>query len=151
MFLGSFSNTLDDKGRVAIPVKFREALAAADEDRLMITSFEVSGIPCLEGYSARSWQELTSDLASKIGAFSQNRILFESVYIGNVQACQPDTQGRILLPQSLRRYAELERDVAFVGVGRKFRIFSAQGHAKVVDAFRAMLRENPDMFRDLGI
>ncbi len=151
MFQGNFSNTLDDKGRVAIPARFREALAASGEDKLMVTLFELSGVPCLEAYSARAWQDLTLELQSKIGSFSQNRLLFESVYIGSVQQCQPDKQGRVLLPQSLRSYAELDQDVTFVGVGRKFRMFSARGHQQVVDAFRAMLREKPDMFHDLGI
>lgn len=151
MFSGNYSNALDDKGRVAIPAKFRETLAAAGDDRLMVTIFEVSGVPCLEAYSARGWQDFIDDLQSRIGSFAQNRLIFESAYIGSAQPCQPDRQGRILVPQSLRRYAELEQDVVFAGVGRKFRVFAASGYEKVVAAYRAMLRENPDLFRDLGI
>ena len=151
MFQGSFSNSVDDKGRVAIPARFREALAAEGEERLMVTSFEVAGVPCLEAYPARVWHEFAADLQSKLGAFAQNRVLFESVYIGNVQLCQPDKQGRVLLPQFLRRYAELESELTFVGVGKKFRVFSAQGYEKVVQAFHTMMRESPDMFRDVGI
>lgn len=151
MFQGNFSNTLDDKGRVAIPARFRDALAASGDDKLMMTIFELSGVPCLEAYSYQTWQELNSALQATRGSFSQNRLLFETVYIGSVQQCQPDKQGRVLIPQTQRTYAELDGDVTFVGAGKKFQIFSASGHAKVVGAFRSLLRENPDFFHDLGI
>ncbi|HZR79698.1 MAG TPA: division/cell wall cluster transcriptional repressor MraZ [Candidatus Binatia bacterium] len=151
MFSGSFSNTLDDKGRVAIPAKFRETLAPSGDVSLMVTIFEVANVPCLEAYSSRGWQEFIVELQSRIGQFAQNRLLFESAYIGSAQACQPDKQGRVLLPQSLRKFAELETDVVFAGVGKKFRIFSATGYAKVLDQYRSMLRENPNLFHDLGI
>ncbi|MBU6280988.1 division/cell wall cluster transcriptional repressor MraZ [bacterium] len=151
MFSGNYSNALDDKGRVAIPARFRETLAGASDDRLMVTIFEVAGVPCLEAYPARGWQDFLDELQSRSGAFSQNRLLFESAYVGSAQPCQPDKQGRILLPQGLRRYAEMDQDVVFAGVGRKFRIFGAAGYDKVVAAYRSMLRDNPDLFRDLGI
>lgn len=151
MFLGNFSNTLDDKGRVAIPVKFREALAADGEERLVVTRFEVSEVPCLEAYSARAWQDLSAELQSKAGSFSEARLLFETAYIGGGQFLQPDKQGRVLLPQSLRGHAELEQDAVFVGVGKKFRIFSPRGHEKVLEAFRKTRRENPDVFAGLPI
>jgi MraZ protein len=151
MFSGNYSNTLDDKGRVALPAKFRETLSATGDDRLMVTIFEVSQVPCLEAYSARGWDDFISDLQGKIGSFAKSRTLFESAYIGSAQPCQPDKQGRILLPQSLRKYAELEQDVVFAGVGKKFRVFSASGHEKVIAEYRTMLRENPDLFHDLGI
>ena len=117
----------------------------------MLTIFEVAGVPCLEAYPARGWQDFLDELQSKIGSFSQNRLLFESAYIGSAQPCLPDKQGRIVLPQSQRRYAEMEQDVVFAGVGRKFRIFGAAGYDKVVAAYRSMLRDNPDLFRDLGV
>jgi MraZ protein len=151
MFTGSYSNTLDDKGRVAIPARFRETLLASGEDKLIVTIFEVATVPCLEAYSSRGWQDFITDLQSKIGSFTANRLLFESAYVGSAQPLQPDKQGRILLPQSLRRYAELEQDVAFAGVGKKFRIFGASGYEKVLAEYRSMLRDNPNLFHDLGI
>jgi MraZ protein len=151
MFNGSFSNTIDDKGRVAIPARFRDELRNAGEQGLVITGWDVSGTPCLEAFLATEWQKLLDQLDSKMGAFSHNRVLFESVYIGNAQSCQPDKQGRILLPPNLRKFGGLESDVTFVGVGRKFRIFDHDGYEKVIEAFRAVLRENPNTFHDVGI
>ena len=150
MFEGRFSNTLDDKGRVAIPARYREALSATGQDRIVVTAFDISGVPCLEAYDARAWQDLVVNVQSKGGAFAQNRALFESVYIGEAQPCQPDKQGRILIPPSLREYAVLTDEVVFVGVGRKFQIFSPTERQKLNDQFRAMLRQNPDLFHDVG-
>jgi MraZ protein len=151
MFSGNFSNTLDDKGRVAIPVKFRDTLLATGDDKLVLTIFEVSTVPCLEAYGARDWQDFIAEFQSKKGTFAHNRLLFESAYIGSSQPIQPDKQGRILLPQALRKYAELEAGVVFAGVGKKFRIFGTEGYDKVVAQYRTMLRDTPDPFHDLGI
>ncbi len=151
MFHGNFSNTLDEKGRVAIPARFREVLSSAGDDRLMVTTFEVVGQQCLEAYAPRAWEGLVENLQNSPGAFSETRLLFESVYVGSVQVCPLDRQGRILLPQSLRKQTDFESEVSFVGVGQKFRIFSAAGYEKVLDTFRTVLREKPDRFNDLGV
>lgn len=149
MFEGRFSNTLDDKGRVALPVRYREALSAAGQDRIVLTLWGISDINCLEGYDARGWQDLVVKLQSKGGAFAQNRALLESVYIGESQSCQPDKQGRILVPPSLREHAGLADEVVFVGVGVKFQIFSPAERKKVTDRFRAKLHENPELFNNV--
>ncbi len=150
MFEGRFSNTLDDKGRVAIPAKYREALKATGQDKLMVTAFDISGVPYLEAYDARSWQELVDNIQSKAGAFGNDRALFESVYIGEAQPCYPDKQGRIHLPQWLRDHASLKGEVVFVGVGRKFQMFNPEERQKLTEQFRAKLRENPNAFHDVG-
>lgn len=151
MFSGNYTNVLDEKGRVAIPAKFRETLATANDDKLVVTIFEVSGIPCLEAYTTHGWQDFVASLDSKIGSFSHQRLVFESTYIGNAMPCQLDKQGRILLSQTQRKFAELEQSIVFVGALKKFRVFSAEGYDKLLGIFRTMLRENPDLFRDLGV
>jgi len=150
MFQGRFSNTLDEKGRVAIPARYREALSGSGQDTLMVTAFEISGAPCLEAYDARSWQEMVVAIQSKAGAFGNDRALFESVYIGEAQPCQPDKQGRILLPQWLRDHAALKGEVVFIGVGRKFQMFDPAERQKITETFRTKLRQNPDAFHDVG-
>ena len=79
-----------------------------------------------------------------------SRAIFESVYIGEAQTCAPDKQGRILIPPALRDYAALTDEVVFVGVGQKFQIFNPAERQKLTDQFRAMLRQNPDLFHDVG-
>ena len=151
MFGGRFSNTLDDKGRVAIPVKYREALAASGQDRIVVTRFKINGFPCLEAYDGNAWNDLvTSVQASKAGAFGMSRAMFESVYIGEAQLCQPDKQGRILLPPTLRAHAQLTTEVVFVGVGNRFQLFDPAIREKQTEQFFEQLGENPDMLNDVG-
>lgn len=150
MFDGRFSNTLDDKGRVAIPVKYREALSASGQDRIVVTRFKINGFPCLEAYDAKAWQELVSRVQSKAGSFGMSRAMFESVYIGEAQLCQPDKQGRILIPPVLRAHAQLTTEVVFVGVGEKFQIFDPAIREKQTEQFFTQLGENPDMLNDVG-
>jgi MraZ protein len=146
MFEGRFTNKLDDKGRVALPAKYREALAASGQDKLMITAWDVEGSPCLEAYDARSWQDLVVRIQSKEGAFGEDRSLFETMYIGEAQPCQPDKQGRILLPQSLRDHAQLTDDVIFVGVHNRFQVFNPIERQKLMEQYRISLREKRNRF-----
>lgn len=151
MFEGRFSNTLDDKGRVALPVRYREALSAAGQDRIVLTLWAINGVTCLEGYDARGWQDLVVGLqSSQGGAFGASRAFLETVYIGESQSCQPDKQGRILIPQVLREHARLTDEAVFVGVGRKFQIFDPAERKKLTDGFLSKLNENPELFKDVG-
>ena len=150
MFDGRFSNTLDDKGRVAIPVRYREALSASGQDRIVVTRFKINNLPCLEAYDAHAWQELVNSVQSKAGAFGMSRAMFESVYIGEAQLCQPDKQGRILLPPTLRAHAQLSTEVVFVGVGNRFQLFDPAIREKQTEQFFAQLGDNPDMLNDVG-
>lgn len=151
MFEGRYSNTLDDKGRVALPVKYREALSAAGQDRIVLTLWAINGVTCLEGYDARGWQDLVTGLQStKGGAFGASRAFLETVYIGESQSCQPDRQGRISIPQYLREHAHLTDEAVFVGVGGKFQIFNPAERRKLTDGFLTKLHENPELFKDVG-
>ena len=150
MFDGRFSNTLDDKGRVAIPVRYREALSGSGQDRIVVTRFKIGGFPCLEAYDGHAWQELVSSVQSKAGAFGMSRAMFESVYIGEAQISQPDRQGRILIPPTLRAHAGLTTEVVFVGVGNRFQMFDPAIREQQTEQFYAQLGENPDMLHDVG-
>ena len=117
MFLGRFSHNLDAKGRLAIPAKFRGALA----DGLVVTR----GIDrCLAVYPLSAWQAL----AAKIDALSTadadarqfKRIVFAEAVDGTL-----DGQGRIVVPPELRRYAGIEREVFVVGVNTSLEIWDA--------------------------
>ena len=149
MFDGRFSNTLDDKGRVAIPSKYREALSASGQERIVVTRFKINGFPCLEAYDAHAWQELVTSVQSKAGAFGMSRAMFESVYIGEAVTCQPDRQGRLLIQPTLRAHASLDTEVVFVGVGRKFQMFDPAIREKQTEQFFAQLGEHPDMLDDM--
>ncbi|MBI2886451.1 MAG: division/cell wall cluster transcriptional repressor MraZ [Chloroflexi bacterium] len=108
MFLGKFSHSLDDRGRVAIPARFRDEFEAG----LVISrGFE----RCLTVYTPAGWEELKSRLAGL--SFTQGdarrvlRAIFSLAFDGRL-----DGQGRVLVPQELRQYAEIHESVTIVGV-----------------------------------
>jgi MraZ protein len=108
MFLGRFGHNLDAKGRLAIPAKFRSALA----DGLVVTR----GIDrCLSVYPLAAWQ----GLAGKVSALSisdPDARLLKRMVFGEAVDEAMDAQGRIVLPPELRRYAGIEREAVVVGM-----------------------------------
>src|SRR5262245_60003544 len=119
MFSGSDQHTIDDKGRVAIPARFREALRSELQDeRLVVTNFRRRGRPCVDVYPVPRWRGFVEMVDRKkrhdgrIGAF-------EEWYVTNAREVEPDTQGRILIPSMLREYAQLGREVIVAGVHTK--------------------------------
>ena len=121
MFRGRFEHQIDAKGRLSVPSKFREALAAADSERLIITNFD----QCLWGYSMGEWQDLERKVASA-SQFREEIKALQRAFISVACECPIDKSGRILIPPSLRNYAALEKDVVIVGATKRIEIWSLE-------------------------
>ena len=106
MLIGEYQHSLDTKGRVNFPAKLREDLGET-----FILSKGL-GDPCLFVYSQQEWDKLTEKLNSL--PLSKARALQRFLFAGATQV-QPDKQGRILIPQNLRQYAGLQKDLVIVG------------------------------------
>jgi MraZ protein len=122
VFRGRFQHSLDDKGRVAIPQRFRETLGNSEEGSLSLV-ITVEPDECLVVYPEPSWRELESKVAT-LPQMNEDLKVYLRFTIGWATDCQLDRQGRILIPQPLREYARLERDVWFVGMLNKFEIWN---------------------------
>lgn len=116
LFLGEFEHSIDDKSRLAIPARFRPAL----EDGLVMTR----GVErCLVIYDAESWREV-SDRVRSLNPWQEDaRRMQRHFFSGAVQA-QPDKLGRVIVPQFLRTYAQLESEVTVVGVADRIEVWS---------------------------
>ena len=101
---GAYDHTLDAKGRLSIPARLREDLG----DVFYVT---LSMDKCLSAYSAESWQ-VFSDKINAMPYFKQRKMRPLFAYAAK---CELDAQGRILIPQNLRDYAGLKKDVTVVG------------------------------------
>jgi len=116
MFLGRHSHNLDEKGRLAIPARFRELLA----DGLVLTR----GIDqCLAAYPRPAWERL----AERINALSmadRDARQFRRMVFAEAADVALDGQGRIVVPAELRRYAGIEREAIIVGVHTSIEIWS---------------------------
>jgi MraZ protein len=116
MFMGEFQHTIDGKGRLFIPVKFRDGLG----EKFVVTK----GLDnCLFGYPINEWTALEQKLKALPFTKADARAFVRFFFSGAAE-CELDKQGRILLPQNLRDYAELFKDVVFIGVSSRIEIWS---------------------------
>jgi MraZ protein len=150
MFRGTFEHTIDEKGRVSVPARFREILQATNDDRLVITNFMFSSVRCLDVYPHAAWLELEQRLLAK-PRFDWNLLRFQNYYLSSAQDCVLDKQGRLLLPPTLREYAGLNKDVVFTSSVEKFRIFDRARWKQVFEEAERALIDRPEDLRELGI
>ncbi len=143
MFLGEFSHTLDDKGRLTIPARFRDELAGG----LVITR----GIDhCLSVYPRQVWDNLAERIAG-LTLTQRNARNFSRLMFSGAADFIPDRQGRVLIPQGLRDYAGLNNEAIIIGLYDKLEIWKPENWTNV----KAEVEENPDsiaeQLQELGI
>ena len=118
MFMGEYNHTIDPKGRLIIPAKFREALG----DEFVVTK-GLDG--CLFVYANTEWNNFEEKLRT-LPLTNKNARQFTRFFLAGAAACEVDKQGRILIPQVLREFAKLEKDVVLVGVASRIEIWSKE-------------------------
>ncbi len=117
MFLGTHMQRLDDKGRLILPAKFREELA----NGLVLTRGQEH---CLTLFSAREFESVHEQMRAA-PMTSKDARDYLRVFLSGAAMEQPDKQGRITVPQILRQYASLDRDLAVIGMGNRAEIWDA--------------------------
>jgi MraZ protein len=116
VFLGRYAHNMDSKGRLAIPARYREALA----EGVILTR----GIDrCLALYPVAAWTPLAQNVAA-LPLTDADARTFRRLVFSAAADLVLDGQGRILIPPDLRRYAELEREALVVGVDTSIEIWS---------------------------
>jgi MraZ protein len=126
MFRGKFDHTLDDKGRVSLPVKFREILRKYD-DNIIITTFD----SCLYVYPQEEWIIVEEDLYNRPAGKRDMRDL-QRLLLSNATECTIDKQGRILIPPSLRTWAAIEKEVVLAGRIKHFELWNRERFEQVL-------------------
>ncbi|QQE81225.1 division/cell wall cluster transcriptional repressor MraZ [Alicyclobacillus sp. SO9] len=116
MLMGEYQHTLDNKGRMIVPVKFREELGT--------TFIMTRGLDkCLFVYPQPEWETLEAKLKALPMTRADARSFVRFFFSGATE-CELDKQGRILIPTTLRDYAQLERDCYVLGVSNRVEIWS---------------------------
>ncbi len=118
MFMSQYNHTIDAKGRVIIPAKFREKLG----DAFVVTK-GLDG--CLYGYAKEEWSAFEEKLGT-LPITNKNSRQFTRFFLAGAAECELDKQGRILIPSVLREFAGLDKDVVLVGVASKIEIWSKE-------------------------
>jgi MraZ protein len=123
MFRGINSATLDPKGRMALPARFREVAAGlCGNDGVLVVTIDTKE-RCLLLYPLPLWNEVQEKLESLPNMNPRSRTL-QRLLIGHATDLELDGTGRLLLPQKLRDYAQLDKKLVLVGQGRKIEIWS---------------------------
>lgn len=138
-FYGRYSHSIDPKGRLIVPSKFRELLG----ETFVVTC----GLDrCLLVYDMEEWEERAKSIKALPDTNPKAR-KYARFILGNANICEVDKQGRILLPPHLRNYAGTEKEVVFVGVGGKIEIWNKTTLEEMESDF-SILSESME---DLGI
>lgn len=123
MFRGINSVNLDEKGRIAVPTRYRARLQEDVAGRLVVTIDTEE--PCLLLYPIHEWEIIEQKL-EKLPSFNKAARRIQRLLIGHATEVEMDGSGRILLPPSLRDYAHLKKSCVLIGQVNKFEIWSEE-------------------------
>lgn len=143
MFLGEYEHSIDTKGRIAIPARFREDLT---EGLILTRGFD----NCLQGFPMGVWKSLAERVsASSLGnveARNLRRLLFSGA-----SEVEFDRQGRILIPQNLREYANITEQVIVVGMNTYFELWSFEHWQNVLGSLDGNAGLIAEQLADMGV
>ena len=143
MLLGEYRHNVDAKGRVSVPSKFRGDLGQ---------SFVVTkGLDnCLYLYSKDEWKKF-EDKLKNLPITSQEARSFVRFFFAGASECEVDKQGRINIPQNLREYAKIQKDVVIVGVSTRAEIWSSENWDKYTNSDSLDVSKIASQMSNLGI
>ena len=129
-FLGEFEATLDAKGRFLLPAGFKKQLPEEETVRFVINrGFE----KCLALYPMRTWEPLFAKI-NGLNEFDPKQREFRRAFLNGATYVEPDTAGRILLPPSLKVYADLTKDIVLMATGDKLEIWDSNKYKQFFDS-----------------
>lgn len=141
MLVGEFQHNIDAKGRMIMPAKFRDELG----EQFVITK----GLDkCLFVFSREEWEKLDEKLSEQ--SLSKGRKI-QRFFYGGMTECELDKQGRVLVPQNLREYADLFKDAVVVGLAKRVEIWNKDEWDKQNAEFVEDSDEVALMMEELGI
>jgi MraZ protein len=122
VFRGVTQLALDGKGRLAIPARYRPALDQRSEGKLVITA---DPSRCLLLYPLPDWEPIQQRLMS-LSSFNERTRAIQRLLVGHADDAGLDAAGRILVPQALRQFAGLDKQVVLVGQGNRFEVWNRE-------------------------
>jgi MraZ protein len=150
MFRGATKVTLDDKGRMVMPTRYREQISADAQGRLVVT---VDRDQCLLLYPLPEWEQIERKLMSLPTLHPQARRL-QRLMVGHAADLELDGHGRVLLPPELREFARLERLAMLIGQGNRFELWDEARWLEQRDLWlksEGAATENPSDFDSLSL
>ncbi len=137
MFRGRFEHSIDVKGRVSVPAKFREVLRREyGSDQLIITTFD----SCLVVYPLEEWKVFEEKMKDLSSLKKEVKFFLRYFYSGAME-CAIDDHGRILIPSQFREHAQLKKEILFIGVMKRFEIWDKGVWEEEVEKYKETFDE----------
>jgi MraZ protein len=144
MFYGEYLHSIDRKGRIILPAKFRESAKAHFIEKFFVTR----GLDkCLFMFSEEEWRSQESKFKA-ISFTKQQARTFNRLYFSGAVEVSPDKQGRILLPQYLKDFAQIKKDVMIVGVSNRIEIWAKDKWQEFYGSSRQSFEEIAEKLMD---
>lgn len=143
MLIGEFQHSLDNKGRVIIPSKFRDELS---EDFVMTKGLD----NCLFIYPKNEWEKITNKIKELPMTSKPVRAFVRTFFSGAVDQTL-DKQGRILIPQNLREHANITKDAVIIGVSTRVEVWSVENWNSYQNAEALSYEDMAEKMAELGI
>jgi MraZ protein len=146
MFIGEYTATIDDKGRISIPAKFRSGPGALKNKVVVTRGLDSS----LVLYTLDEWKKLAEKLAS-LPISTANTRAFSRLMLAGAMDCDVDKQGRIILPTYLKEFARINKRLVFAGLFNRIEIWSEDLWATYKTATEKESNEIAEQLGSLGV
>jgi MraZ protein len=142
MFLGEFNHTLDDKGRLILPAKFREQLAPG-----IVITRGLDG--CLFVFTYEDWSKFTSQLREKLPFTQKSGRDLTRFFFAGASHIIPDKQGRVLIPPFLRKYAGLDSNAVITGANTRLEVWDPERWQKMMQEVELNAEQVAEQFSNI--
>jgi len=142
--LGTYRRTIDSKGRIFIPTKFREDFVKG------IVISKGYGVRCLSLFSKRAWEGMDEKIVLNKVAEGETQE-FSRWFYSSACGGTMDQQGRIRIPQNLIEYAGLKKDIIMVGISKRAEVWASETWPGYYEQVDSKYKENKDVFEKLGL
>ena len=145
MFRGFQTVNIDDKGRLAVPSRYRQRLTAEADGQLVLTLNPMDRSLWL--YPQNNWEQIETKLAA-LSEFDKRSRRTKQMMRGYACDCQLDSQGRVLIPVELRDYARLQKQAVILGQGNKFEVWDQSGWEQQRDIWLSQIDSEDGEFSE---
>lgn len=148
-YRGTYTLSVDPKGRIAIPKMFREDISTNSANTIVVTMDVESD--CLLLYRFCDWEPLEKKVMSLPNATNNKVRMLQRRLVGSARAIELDGQGRIVIPEKLKSFASIDSSIVLVGQGSKFEVWSETRWDEMFDSFSgsADMEEAKELLQDL--
>ena len=144
LFLSTFTNKVDAKGRVSVPAQFRASLVNDNYSTMVVYESFIN--QCIEGCDIERIKKISESI-DNLEPFSEERDAFATTVLGGSVQLSIDGDGRVILPENLLKTAKIKENAVFVGKGSTFEIWEPKSFAEYLEKAKAEAKLKRNMLR----